>query len=130
MWGLKTRLQSWDIWAGKSNGETVTEAIAYIAIKVLLPITILAGLVVAFIGFYKIMTSDKEDDLKKGNSFLIWGTVGIITMVMASFITSKLVWIGVWNYATDTASIFGSFNTSLGPWVVAGQEIAQNFHNF
>jgi amino acid transporter len=55
---------------------------------------VLVGLVFAFIGFYKILTSDKEEEVKKGNQFLIRGTIGVITMVSAGFIANKLAGVG------------------------------------
>jgi len=39
-------------------------------------------------GFYKLMFADGEEDITKGLSYIIWGTVGIIVMMSASYITN------------------------------------------
>jgi hypothetical protein len=122
-WWLQKRLQ----WMVKlSWSEWMKDFILFLAIKVLFPITVLSGIVVAFIGFYKVMTSDKEDEQKKGTRFLLWGTIWVVTMVMASFITTQLVWTtGVtWIFwVWDWWSIF------KGSTPVAWQQIAQQIYS-
>ena len=57
---------------------------------IFIPIIVVLGLLLAFVGFYKLMFSDKEDERKKGLNFVIWWTVWIIMMVSASFIANSL----------------------------------------
>ena len=47
---------------------------------------------IAFIGWYKIMFSDKEDAYKEWIKILYYGVVWIIVMVSAKFIASWFVW--------------------------------------
>ena len=60
--------------------------------NILIPILIILGLLLAFVGFYKLMVSDKEDERKKWLNFVIWWVIWIILMVSAKFITNALFW--------------------------------------
>lgn len=55
-----------------------------------MPIIIIAGIIVAMIGFYKIMFAEGDEEVKNGINYIIWGTVGIILMMSASYITNVL----------------------------------------
>jgi hypothetical protein len=127
--GLIKRLQSWNITNIQSSGQPVAEIIAFLGIKVLLPLAVLVGIVFAFIGFYKVMTSSSEDESKKGTQFLIRWTVGVITMVSAWFIANKLVWVGANQYGTDQSSIFGKFASITQAQAVWWQAIAAEVYN-
>jgi len=60
--------------------------------NILIPILIVMGLLLAFVGFYKLMVSDKEDERKKWLNFVIWWVIWIVLMVSAKFITNALFW--------------------------------------
>jgi len=72
----------------KSN--SIKDLMFSIWTHILIPIIVVIGLLLAFVWFYNLMFSDKEDERKKGLNFMIWGTVWIITMVSASFIANAL----------------------------------------
>ena len=55
---------------------------------------IVIGIVVAFIGAYKIMTSDKEETSKEWIRLVVFGIIWIIIMVSARFLAEWLVWDG------------------------------------
>ena len=57
-------------------------------------IFIVIWIIVAFIGGYKIMTSDKEESLKEWIRIVLFGVLGIIIMVSARFLAEWLVWGG------------------------------------
>lgn len=59
--------------------------------KIITPIVIVSGVVVAILGMYQMFTSDKDDATKKGMNYLIRGVVGIIVMVSASFLADTVV---------------------------------------
>lgn len=73
-------------WAKLFNN-TVNDLIGY-----LIRIFIVIGIATAFIGWYKIMTSDKEESIKEWIKLITYGIVWIIVMVSAAFIANKLVW--------------------------------------
>lgn len=50
------------------------------------------GIVVAFIGAFKIMTSDKEETSKEWIRLVVFGIIWIIIMVSARFFAEWLVW--------------------------------------
>lgn len=55
------------------------------------PIIISLGIIMAFIGAYKMMTSEKEDALKEGSRLVLYGVIGIIIISSAEFISNALV---------------------------------------
>lgn len=73
-------------WAELLNKQ-VDKIIGYV-----INIFIVIWIAVAFIGGYKIMTSDKEDSLKEGIRLVAFGVLWIIIMVSAKFIATSLVW--------------------------------------
>jgi len=60
--------------------------------KIILPIIIVIWLLIAFIGFYKLSMSDKEDERKKWLNFVIWWTLGVVLMSSAGFVVNTLFW--------------------------------------
>lgn len=121
---LTKKLQKRDItdkWAWVS----VKELVAFIAIKILLPIAVLTGLVFAFIGFYKVMTSNSEEESKKGTKYLLRGTIGVIVMVSAAFIVNELVGIGdlLTGDNAGTKGIFWSISGDTVAWQVIAAKI-------
>ncbi|USN54101.1 MAG: hypothetical protein H6765_05900 [Candidatus Peribacteria bacterium] len=46
--------------------------IAFIAFKVLLPVMVRVGIIIAILGFYKLMTYDSQEDLNKAEDYILW----------------------------------------------------------
>ena len=88
---LKSAINWWDVvTTGKGSdlfNEQVTKIVGYI-----IDIFIVIWIIVAFIGGYKIMTSDKEETLKEWIRLVLFGVVWIIIMVSAEFLAKWLVW--------------------------------------
>jgi len=101
-----------DIWVSNESWGWVRDFMIKIGKKIILPIVIVIWLLIAFIGFYKLFFSDKEDERKKGLNFFVWWTIWVILMVSAWFLTFTLVghWWTIW--------IIGS-NTSFDPATIA-----------
>lgn len=57
-------------------------------------IFILVWIAIAFLGGYKIMTSNSEDSMKDWMRLVVFGIVWIIVMVSAKFLAEWLVWDG------------------------------------
>ncbi len=88
---LGSAINWWDVvngekWANLFN-EQVNRIIGY-AVNIFIVIWI----AIAFIGGYKIMTSDKEDSMKDGIKLVGFGILWIIIMVSAKFLATSLVW--------------------------------------
>ena len=85
---LKTAVH-WDVvtdekWATLVNDQ-VLKIVGYI-----IDIFIVVWILVAFLGWYKIMTSDKEETMKEWVRLVIFGIIWIIIMVSARFLASWL----------------------------------------
>lgn len=82
-----------------------------IAKDIIMPIVIVIWLILAFVDFYELAMSDKEDKRKSSRNYLLWWTIWVIIMVSTWFIVSNLVWYNwsswiIWTNATkDPASI-------------------------
>lgn len=82
-----------------------------IAKDIVMPIVIVIWLILAFVDFYELAMSDKEDKRKSSRNYLLWWTIWVIIMVSTWFIVSNLVWYNwsswiIWTNATkDPASI-------------------------
>ena len=82
-----------------------------IAWGIIIPIIIVIWLMIAFIGFYKLAFSDKEDERKVGTKYALWWTIWVVIMTSAWFLVSALVWNSwsswiLWSYASkDPTSI-------------------------
>ncbi len=63
-----------------------------VAWGIIMPIIIVIWLIIAFIWFYKIAFSDKEDDRKIGINYTLWWTIWVIVMTSAWFLVNSLVW--------------------------------------
>ena len=87
---LSSAINWWDVvsahWSDLFN-EQVNVIIWYV-----IDFFIVIWIVVAFIGWYKIMTSEKEETMKEGIRLVIFGILWIIIMVSARFIANALVW--------------------------------------
>ncbi len=58
------------------------------ALWIVVPLIIIAGVIIAMLGFYKLMFADGDEEIKTGMNYIIWGTVGIIIMMSANYITN------------------------------------------
>ncbi|HMT00763.1 MAG TPA: hypothetical protein PKD96_04055 [Candidatus Absconditabacterales bacterium] len=68
----------------------VADLMLYIGIKIIIPIAIVVGILIGFLGFYTLMSSSDKDGIKKGTNYLVGGVVGTILMVSAQFIGNTL----------------------------------------
>ena len=84
-WGDVVEKETWS----KLFNDQVLKLIWYV-----IDIFIVIWIVVAFIGGYKIMTSDKEESLKEWIRIVLFGVLWIIIMVSARFLAEWLVWTG------------------------------------
>ena len=57
-------------------------------------IFIVVGIAMAFLGGYKIMTSNSEDKMKEWIRYVVFGVLWIIIMMSANFLAEWLVWNG------------------------------------
>ena len=78
------------VWAELFNGQ-VLKIIGYV-----IDIFIVIWIAVAFIWAYEIMTSDKEESMKKWIRLVAFWVIWIIIMVSARFIANWLVWDNGW----------------------------------
>lgn len=89
-------------------------------------IFIVIWIIVAFIGGYKIMTSDKEESLKEWIRIVLFGVLGIIIMVSAGFLAEWLVWDGgIISKEFVKISIDGTIDTNDPNWI----ELASALYN-
>ncbi len=71
--------------------ENVRDFLVFVAIKILLPMAVLIGVIIAILWFYKLMSATSADEESKWINFLLWWTVGVIVMVSAWYFTNQLV---------------------------------------
>ena len=87
---LSSAIDGWDVvnssWAELFN-EQVNSIIGYV-----IDFFIVIWIVVAFIGWYKIMTSEDEKNMKEWIKLVVFGVLWIIIMVSARFLATALVW--------------------------------------
>lgn len=119
---LINKLETWFSISGEW-GEWIRDLIARVAVKIIIPIFVFAGIILAIIWFYKLMGSDSEEEQKKAFNYLIRWTLGIIIMVSAWFITNQLVW-SSW----DTNIIWSIWSTANSE-AVAGAVVAEQIYN-
>lgn len=87
---LSTAINWWDVadgeWSTLFNNQ-VLQIITYI-----INLFIVVWIAVAFLWWYKIMTSDKEESMKEWIRLVIFGIIWIIIMMSARFLAESLVW--------------------------------------
>ena len=83
--------KAWDIEPGWVGAWKTKDFIVNIWKKILAPIVFLVGLLIAFIGFYKLFFSDKEDERKKWLNFVLYGVIWVIISVSGYFLATTLV---------------------------------------
>ena len=82
-----------DIITDKVWGELVNDQVKQV-IWYAINIFIIIWIAMAFIGGYKIMTSNSEDSMKEWIRFVVFGILWVIIMVSANFLAEWLVWDG------------------------------------
>ncbi|MEI7562167.1 MAG: hypothetical protein WCJ39_00080 [bacterium] len=60
-------------------------------IGIVLPLVVAIGILLALLGFYKIMFSSDEKAVGDGTKFIIYGVIGIILIVSAKYIGTSIV---------------------------------------
>lgn len=65
-------------------------------IDILIPLLMLVSLIIIFIGIYKMMYSEKDEEQDKWKNMVLRSIVWIVIMVSAVFIAKQLVWTS-WN---------------------------------
>lgn len=56
----------------KSGGEEIRDFLAYVAIKIMIPIFVFAGIIIAIIGFYKLFASTSDETQKEAWDYILW----------------------------------------------------------
>lgn len=59
-------------------------------IDVLFPVMVVIGVLMAMLGFYKILTSSDENKIKEGMTIILSGVIGIIIMYSAKYLSHAL----------------------------------------
>lgn len=83
--------------------------------KVITPIVIIIGVLLAILWFYNMFGSTKEDDQKKWFNYILRGVIGIVVMVSANFLADTLVNGGIFTYDAS--------------WQLLGTITAQKIYN-
>lgn len=115
--------KAWEISAtlgGDNIGwNSIEWLIINIARRIIMPIVIVIWLLMAFLWFYKLIFSDKEDERKKWLNFAIWWTIWVVLMSSTYFIIDTLVgmnwtsWIIWQNNNFDPASVANNLYTLI-----------------
>jgi len=72
-------------------------------INLLIPMIIILGVIIAIVGFYKMMFSDSEEWTKQWSKYLIRGIVGIVIMMSARYLANTVLFESIlewWNAQT------------------------------
>lgn len=85
------RIQSRSINTNAISWEQIRDFLAYVAIKIIIPIFVFAGIIVAIIGFYKLFASTSNETQKEAWDYILRWIIGVIIMVSAWYITNMLV---------------------------------------
>lgn len=85
-------------------------------IKYAIDVFIIIWIAIAFLWWYKVMTSNAEDKMKEWIRYIIFGVLWVIIMVSARFLAEGLVW--------DTGIIADQFKDADNPsWVELAQDL-------
>ena len=85
--------------------EGISDFLVNLIINVVIPLLALAGIVLAIVGFFKLMSSEKDEDLKSARNYILWWIAGVIIMISAAWIVMQLVWAdGTWGIVGDIIS--------------------------
>lgn len=103
------------VWAELFNGQ-VLKIMGYV-----IDIFIVIWIAVAFIWAYEIMTSDKEESMKKWIRLVAFWVIWIIIMVSARFIANWLVWDNGWIISEQLKE-----SESTPSWIAFADNLYQN----
>lgn len=77
--------------------EGIRDLLVTIWVQILIPVFVFSGIIIAILWFYKLMTSDSEEETNKSRTYIVYGIVWVVIMVSAWYITNLLVWVdGSW----------------------------------
>ena len=88
---LSTAINWWEVVTGETWADLFNDQVMAI-VGYIIDIFIVVWIAVAFIGGYKIMTSDKEEAMKEWIRLIIFWIIWIIIMVSARFLAEWLAW--------------------------------------
>ncbi len=71
--------------------EGIRDLLITIAVTILIPVFVFAGIIIAILWFYKLMTSEAEDETSKAWNYIIYGVIWVMIMISAWYITNLLV---------------------------------------
>lgn len=80
------KISTGELWA-----QGLSDFLVNLIIKVVIPILALAWIVLAIIGFFKLMGSTDEEELKTWWNYLLWWIVGTLIMITAAWIVIQMV---------------------------------------
>jgi len=76
---------------GVWGGEWIRNVLVTIWVDILIPVLIFAWIILAIIGFYKLMVSESAEETSKSYNYIVYWLLGTIIMVSAWYITSLLI---------------------------------------
>jgi len=77
--------------------EGIRDLLVTIWVQILIPVFVFTGIIIAILWFYKLMTSDSEEETNKSWTYIVYGTIWVVIMVSAWYIANLLVWVdGSW----------------------------------
>lgn len=88
---LSTAINWWEVVTGETWADLFNDQVMAI-VGYIIDIFIVVWIAVAFIGGYKIMTSDKEEAMKEWIRLIIFWIIWIIIMASARFLAEWLAW--------------------------------------
>lgn len=97
------------------GSEGVRDFIIDIVKKVITPLVIIIGVLLAILGLYELFWSTKEDGTKKWMNYILWWVIGIIIIVSANFLADTLVNGGIFVYDAQSQLV----------WTLTAQRIYQ-----
>lgn len=81
--------------------EGIRDLLITIGVQILIPVFVFSGIIIAILGFYRLMTSESSEETNKARTYIVYGIVWVVIMVSAWYITNLLVWVdgsgGTWS---------------------------------
>lgn len=91
-WGISDFLQEIITGKGLWAQNNISDFIVKLITKIIIPILVLVWIVYAIIWFYKLMSSDDSEELRKWRNYILWWLIGALIMISAAWIVIQLVW--------------------------------------
>lgn len=92
-----------------TTGEDIRDLIITVVVDVVIPLAILAWIIIAIIGFIKLMASTTAEGQQTALKYLLWWIIGIVIMLSAWYITNEFI-VG----DGDTISIIDRIRENIG----------------